>query len=64
MNGTTRQVPKSSRFHLVKIEDAKALKKCWQNPMGLKVVVKKKREIYYISNVKFHIDEVPGLVHL
>ena len=29
--------------------------------IGIKVVVKKKREIYYISNVKFHIDEVPGL---
>jgi predicted adenylyl cyclase CyaB len=29
--------------------------------MGIKVVVKKKREIYYIKNVKFHIDEVPGL---
>jgi len=27
----------------------------------VKVIVKKKREIYYIGNVKFHIDEVPGL---
>ena len=24
-------------------------------------MVKKTREIYYINNVKFHIDEVPGL---
>ena len=29
--------------------------------MGVKVVVVKNREIYYIDNVKFHIDEVPGL---
>ena len=29
--------------------------------IGIKVVVKKRREIYYINNVKFHIDEVPGL---
>ena len=29
--------------------------------MGIKVVVIKKREIYYIRNVKFHIDEVEGL---
>ena len=29
--------------------------------MGIKAIVKKKREIYYIRNVKFHIDEVPGL---
>ena len=25
------------------------------------MIVRKKREIYYIDNVKFHIDEVPGL---
>jgi predicted adenylyl cyclase CyaB len=29
--------------------------------IGIKVVVQKKREIYYSKNVKFHIDEVPGL---
>jgi adenylate cyclase class 2 len=27
----------------------------------VKVIVKKTRDIYYINNVKFHIDEVPGL---
>ena len=25
------------------------------------MVVRKRREIYYIDNVKFHIDDVPGL---
>jgi predicted adenylyl cyclase CyaB len=53
--------PKSSRFNLVKIEDAKGLKEVLTKSTGIKVVVKKKREIYYIRNVKFHIDEVPGL---
>src|SRR6185503_16492934 len=53
--------PKSSHFNLVKIEDAKGLKEVLTKSMGIKVVVKKKREIYYIGNVKFHIDEVPGL---
>ena len=53
--------PKNSHFHLVKVEDAKAMKEILTKSMGVKVVVKKKREIYYISNVKFHIDEVPGL---
>jgi predicted adenylyl cyclase CyaB len=28
---------------------------------GVKMIVKKEREIYYIGNVKFHIDIVPGL---
>ena len=53
--------PKSSHFNLVKIEDAKGLKEVLTKSMGIKVVVIKKREIYYIDNVKFHIDEVPGL---
>ena len=56
-----QQGPKSSHFHLVKIEDAKGLKEVLAKSSGIKVAVKKKREIYYIGNVKFHIDEVPGL---
>jgi adenylate cyclase, class 2 len=53
--------PKSSHFHLVKIEDANELKEVLTKSNGIKVVVKKRREIYYINNVKFHIDEVPEL---
>lgn len=29
--------------------------------LGTKTVVEKKREIYFIDNVKFHLDEVQGL---
>jgi predicted adenylyl cyclase CyaB len=53
--------PKNSHFHLVKIEDARGLKDVLAKSIGIKIVVKKKREIYYIGNVKFHVDEVPGL---
>jgi len=53
--------PKSSHFHLVKIEDAKGLKEVLERSCGIKMIVRKRREIYYIENVKFHIDEVPGL---
>ena len=53
--------PKHSTFHLVKIEDAAQLKEVLTKSIGVKTIVKKKREIYYIANVKFHIDEVPGL---
>jgi len=58
---TNQAGPKNSHFHLVKVEDAKGLREVLTKSMGIKVVVKKKREIYYISNVKFHIDEVPGM---
>lgn len=56
-----QQGPKKSHFKLVRVEDATGLKEALTESLGVKVVVKKKREIYYIGNVKFHIDEVPGL---
>ena len=53
--------PKNSRFNLVKIEDAPGLKEVLTKSMGIKALIRKRREIYYIDNVKFHIDEVPEL---
>jgi predicted adenylyl cyclase CyaB len=58
---TNQAGPKNSHFHLVKIEDATGLKDVLARSAGIKVIVKKRREIYYIKNVKFHLDEVPGL---
>ena len=58
---TNQAGPKQSHFNLVKVEDAKGLKEVLTKSNGVKIVVHKKREIYYIDNVKFHIDEVPGL---
>jgi adenylate cyclase class 2 len=56
-----QQGPKDSKFNLVRIEDASGLKEVLIKSMGIKVIVQKLREIFYIDNVKFHIDEVPGL---
>ena len=52
---------KESSFQLVHISDAKSLKELLTRSLGIKIVVRKKREIYFIRNVKFHIDEVEGL---
>lgn len=52
--------PKNSNFRLTKIEDAKGLKESLTAALGIKVIVQKKRQIYYIGNVKFHIDEIAG----
>ena len=60
-NRANQAGPKNSHFHLVKIEDANGLKEVLKRSCGIKMIVKKRREIYYIDNVKFHIDEVPGL---
>jgi predicted adenylyl cyclase CyaB len=53
--------PKQSNFSLVAIPDAKALKEILAAATGIKVVVEKKREIYFIGNVKFHLDTLEQL---
>lgn len=53
--------PKQSDFQLMEIENGDALKAILSKSLGIKVVVDKKREIYYIRNVKFHIDSLQDL---
>ena len=53
--------PKDSHFQLIKIDDAKGIKDVLTKTNGIKTIVNKKREIYYMENVKFHIDEVLNL---
>ncbi len=60
-NRSNQPGPKSSHFQLVKINDLAGLKEVLTKACGIKMIVRKNREIYYIGNVKFHIDEVPGL---
>lgn len=55
--------PKTSVFTLTRVPDAASLKHSLTQALGIKQVVKKKREIYYIENVKFHIDELEQLGH-
>lgn len=53
--------PKDSHFSLVKTDDPASLKLMLADSLGILVTVIKKREIYYLENVKFHIDTVEGL---
>ena len=53
--------PKSSIVSLFKTEPQTPLKNLLTKALGIKVVVDKKREIYFIDNVKFHIDSVVNL---
>jgi len=53
--------PKISGVMLYKPGDAETLKSILADALGVKVVVDKVREIYFIGNVKFHIDRVEGL---
>ena len=53
--------PKQADIILFKSSPGSALKSILESSCGVLVVVDKKREIYFIDNVKFHIDVVVGL---
>jgi adenylate cyclase, class 2 len=54
--------PKLSKVELMHVaENSIHLKTILTQSLGVKVIVQKKREIWFIDNVKFHIDDVEGL---
>ncbi len=53
--------PKQSDVILFDNTPGSSLKEILTKSIGTKVIVDKKREIYFIENVKFHVDEVKGL---
>lgn len=53
--------PKESNVHLFETEPDSILKSILTEALGVHVVVEKRREIYFIENVKFHIDRVMDL---
>lgn len=52
---------KLSDFSLYRSNDVSLLKNILIARLGIKVIVDKQRDIYYIDHVKFHIDQVQGL---
>lgn len=53
--------PKQSNVLLYRSSPGSNLKGILMKALGVLVVVEKKREIYFIDNIKFHIDTVAGL---
>lgn len=60
-NRENKAGPKNSHFQLLKVADPDALKKMLTDSLGIKIVVKKEREIYFIDNVKIHLDKLQEL---
>ena len=60
-NRANESGPKESNFDLVRVDEGDSLCEMLTKAIGIKVVVKKKREIYYIDNVKFHLDSLDKL---
>jgi adenylate cyclase, class 2 len=52
---------KLSTVLLYQHQPDKALKEILTASLGIKIVVQKKRRIYFIENVKFHFDSIEGL---
>lgn len=55
------KTPKASDINLMPVEHPDDLHGLLDNALGTKVVVDKEREIYFIDNVKFHVDQVKKL---
>ena len=53
--------PKRSDVTLYHPEPGTALKTILTEALGVDIIVEKRREIYFIENVKFHIDDIDGL---
>ncbi|NCI46070.1 class IV adenylate cyclase [Sediminibacterium soli] len=60
-NRPNQSGPKQSDFLLAKIGDGQAQQALLAKALGIKVIVEKHRKIFFIDNIKFHIDEVPCL---
>jgi len=58
---SNKKEPKQSDVNLYKSVPKSELKTILSKAVGIKVVVEKEREIYFIENVKFHIDRVKNL---
>jgi len=58
---TDAAVAKQSNVTLYPYKPDAALKQILTQSLGVKIVVDKRRKIYFINNVKFHFDAVEGL---
>jgi len=58
---TNEAGPKQSNCELWPVPDSNGLKQILENSLGILVTVTKTREIYFIENIKFHIDTIKEL---
>lgn len=53
--------PKKSEVLLYPAAEGERLRKVLAKALGVRAVVRKTREIYFLENIKFHLDRVEGL---
>lgn len=59
--GTRRSEVTMARLEALDPAGLDALEATLASALGVRTVVEKRREIRHVDNVKFHLDEVPGL---
>ena len=52
---------KASDYYLMPVADAALMKQALTAALGLRGVVRKRREVFLVENVRGHLDEVDGL---
>lgn len=60
-NRNNQKGPKQSDFQLLPVTNASEMGTLLTEALGVKVIVEKKRHIYFLGNIKIHLDEVPQL---
>ena len=60
-NRADKDKAKLSDISFSKIQNGSDILDVLKSALGIKVIVKKKRHIYFIDHVKFHIDHLDGL---
>ena len=53
--------PKASDYHIMPVEQPESLLVSLRAALGIVNVVRKRREIYLLHNVRIHLDDVEGL---
>jgi len=53
--------PKQSSFQLTPVADGGAMQALLTEALGVAITVEKTRRIYYLQNIKVHLDELEGL---
>jgi predicted adenylyl cyclase CyaB len=53
--------PKQSTFQLVPVANGALMQQLLTTALGVRATVEKKRRIYFLDNIKVHLDELEGL---
>lgn len=60
-NRKNKKGPKQSNYFILEYNPKSGLKKILTTALDILIIVDKQREIYFIDNIKFHLDKVKNL---